>query len=90
MKIREGFLLREVAGNYIVIAAGDEGLNFNNIITVNEIGAIIWRGIEAEKTKEQIIDEILLEYDIDKDTAAGDFDEFIAQLTDAGVIGICE
>jgi hypothetical protein len=86
MKIKEGFLLREVAGNYIVIAAGDEGLNFNNIITVNELGAIIWRGIEDEKTKEQIIEEILLEYDIDKETAAKDFDEFIGQLTDAGVI----
>ncbi len=86
MKIKEGFLLREVAGNYIVIAAGDEGLNFNNIITVNELGAIIWKGIEDEKTKEQIVDEILLEYDIDKETAAGDFDDFVKQLTDAGVI----
>ena len=45
MKIKDGFLLREVAGNYVVIAVGEDAVNFNSIITVNEIGAYIWNKI---------------------------------------------
>ena len=85
MKIKEGFMLREVAGNYIVIGAAD-GLNFNNIITVNEIGAIIWQGIEEGKEKSQIIEAITSEYDIDTQTAGEDFDAFTKQLVDCGVM----
>ncbi len=86
MKIKEGFILREVAGNYVVIACGDDVLDFNSVITVNELGSIIWNGIEDGKNKTEIIDLILSEYDIDKDTASSDFDEFVTLLKSQGII----
>lgn len=87
MKINDGFILKEVAGNYIVIACGSEAVDFNNIVTVNELGSIIWKGIEAGKDKSQIIDEILKEYSgADKAQVSKDFDEFTAQLKKENII----
>lgn len=86
MKIKDGFLLREVAGSYVVIAAGDDALDFNSIITVNEIGALIWKKIEAGMTKDEIIADILKEYSVDKETADRDFEEFIDKLKSINVI----
>lgn len=86
MKIKDGFLLREVAGNYVVVAIGEDVLDFNAVITVNELGAIIWKGIEEGKDKLQIIDEILSEYNVDRETVSKDFNEFITQLKTNNII----
>lgn len=86
MKIKEGFLLREVAGSYVVIAAGDDALDFNSIITVNEIGALIWKKIEAGQNEDEIIGDILKEYSVDEVTAKKDFREFIDKLRSINVV----
>ncbi len=86
MKIKDGFLLREVAGNYVVIAVGEDAVNFNSIITVNEIGAYIWNKINEGKNEEAIADDIIGEYSIDRDTALKDIGEFANQLREAGII----
>lgn len=86
MKIKDGFLLREVAGNYVVIAVGDDAMNFNSIITVNEIGAYIWNKINEGKNEEAIADDIIGEYSVDRDTALKDIGDFINQLREAAII----
>lgn len=86
MKIKDGFLLREVAGNYVVIAVGEDAVNFNSIITVNEIGAYIWNKINEGKNEEAIADDIIGEYRIDRNTALKDIGEFANQLREAGII----
>ena len=86
MKIKDGFLLREVAGNYVVIAVGEDAVNFNSIITVNEIGAYIWNKINEGKNEEAIADDIIGEYSIDRKTALKDIGEFANQLREAGII----
>lgn len=86
MKIKEGFLLREVAGNFVVIAVGEEAVDFNSIVTINEIGAFIWDRINEGKGEEEIADSIIGEYSVDRDTALRDTRDFIGQLADAGII----
>ena len=86
MKLRDGFILKEVAGNFVVIAVGDDVMDFNKVITVNEIGALIWRALENGKDKNQIVASILGEYDIDRATVSVDFDEFIDTLREINII----
>ena len=86
MKIREGFILREVAGTFVIISAGDDNLDFKGVITVNEVGALIWRGVEAGLGKEEIVEKILSEYDVTKDVASADCDEFLEQLISKNII----
>lgn len=86
MRIKEGFLLREVASNYVVISTGEDSLNFDNVVTINEIGAFIWKKIEDKKTEDEIVDDILAEYAIDKETAKKDCKEFIDRLREINII----
>ena len=89
MKINEGFILKEIAGNFIIISCSDEVLELNNtMISVNELGALIWNKINDGYAKDDIISEILKEYDVDTDTASNDFDEFVKTLANAGVISL--
>ncbi len=86
MRIKDGFILREVAGTFVIISAGDDNLDFKGVITVNEVGALIWRGVEAGKSKDEIVDKILSEYDVQRDIASVDCDEFLQQLIDKNII----
>lgn len=86
MRIKDGFILREVAGTFVIISAGDDNLDFKGVITVNEVGALIWRGVEAGKSKDEIVDKILSEYVVERDVASVDCDEFLQQLIDKNII----
>ena len=42
MRVKKDFILREIAGDYIIIPTGKTALEFNGLITVNEVGASLW------------------------------------------------
>lgn len=86
MRIKDGYVLRQVAGNSIVIAVGEEALNFNGIITINGAGAFLWNLLSDGADKERLLSEMLKEYDIDEKTASDDIDEFIKKLKDADLL----
>ena len=86
MKIKEGYLLREVAGSNIVVPIGEGELNFSGVITLNDVGAFFWKKLEKGCTKEELLDSLLAEYEIDKETASSDIDEFVGKLKEAGLL----
>ena len=86
MKIKYGFVLREVAGSFIVVAVGEAVKNFNGIINLNETGAFLWKILEKGATKEQLIAKLLEEYDVDEKTATADVETFINKLSEAKLV----
>lgn len=86
MKIREGFVLREIAGSYVVIALGNAGKIFNGMIHLNETGKLIWEMLSEGSDESTIIDTILQQYEIDKNTAQADVHRVIAELQGAGIL----
>ena len=80
MKVKDGFVLRKVAGNYIIIGVGEEAVDFNGMITVNETGAFLWNLLSEDITVDELLSALLKEYDIDENTAKADIDEFITKL----------
>ena len=82
MKIKEGFILRQIADTYIVVAVGEEAKKANVMITLNETGGFLWEKLTQGATKEGLVDAILGEYDIDKATAEKDVDAFIGNVRD--------
>lgn len=88
MKISKEFAMREVAGNYIVIPVGEKSVNINAMITLNETGAFLWRHLDEEKTKQELLDLMLEEYEVDNKTAESDLEKFIEKLEAAGILEI--
>ena len=86
MKIKDDFLLKEVAGSYMVIPVGNELVDMNCMITLNESGAFLWQRLSEETTKEDVLSAMLREYDVDKETAVADIDEFIGSLRSIGAL----
>ncbi len=86
MKIKDGYVLRQVAGNSIVIAVGDEALNFNGIITINGAGTFLWEKLINGADKDTLLRAMLSEYDIDETTASADIDEFLLKLKNADLL----
>ena len=86
MKIKEGFMLREVAGNYIVVAVGGAVKQFNGMINLNETGAFLWQILEKGGDEQTLFDALMNEYEVDEATARADVKEFVEKLTKAELV----
>ena len=86
MKIKNGFLLREVAGSFVVVAVGDAVKHFNGIINLNETSAFLWRNIEKGLDEQGLVDALVTTYEVDKEIATSDVRSFITKLTEAGLV----
>ena len=86
MKLKEDLLLRDVAGMYVVVAAGSTAADFNGILTLNESGAELWRQLEEHADQKGLVDYLLKEYNVDKETAEKDVDLFLEKLRAANCL----
>lgn len=80
MKIKEGYILREVAGNYVVVPLGKAALDFNGMITLNEMGAFLWKRLEQGTTKEELLEAVLSEYEVTEERALAGIDSFLEKV----------
>ena len=74
MKLKDGFMLKEVAGSYIVVPLGQ--VDFT----------AMWEALQKDTTKEQLIDKMTAEYEVDETTVAEDIDKFLAILISNGLM----
>ena len=86
MKIRNGFMLRKVGGQNVVVAVGAASRDFNGIIKLNETGAFLWELLKSERTTEELTEALLAEYDIDRETASADVEAFAERLSRAELL----
>lgn len=86
MKIKEGFLLRNIAGSNIVVPVGAASVDFNGMITLNDSGAFLWKELEKGGDEETLTAALLREYDVDEATARSCAIDYIQKLDEAGVL----
>lgn len=88
MKIKEGFILRQVADSFIVVAVGKAVKDFNGIINLNETGAMLWKELEKGADKQMLVKTLLDEYEgaVTKEVIEQDVSAFIAKLEEAGLL----
>lgn len=84
MKIKEGFVLRDIGGETVVVSTGEASKDFYGMIKLNQTGKIIWEGISEGLSKELIVTKLLDQYDVDKDKAENDVDRMIDKMAKAG------
>lgn len=88
MKVQKEFVLREIAGDYVIIPTGKTVLTFNGLITVNEVGADLWKMLQSDVTFEDLVQGILKDYDVDEETAREDIQEFLDTLIRGGILEV--
>jgi hypothetical protein len=87
MKIKKGFVVKEIAGQNVVIALGAASKVFNGIIKLNDSARFIWDMLTEGKEKEEIIAALSEEYaDVDRELLEKDFDTFIEALKGAKIL----
>ena len=86
MRVSKDFIPREIAGEFMLVPIGKATEKFNGLIAVNEVGFFIFSALNEERTEDELIEKILSEYDIDKETAQKDLSDFLNQLRQIGAL----
>lgn len=86
MRIKEGFQLREVCGEFVIVAHGDKNIDFSRIIHLNESAAVIWKAVcRHEFTIEDMARAMMAEYDVTEATALTDAGHMADSWKEAGL-----
>ena len=85
MKIREGFVVRKVAGVNVVISLETRVDDNNSVIQLNDTGLLLWEQLEGGAEKDALVQTLLDTYEVTEDVAQRDVDAFVKLLESAGV-----
>ncbi len=80
MKIKDGFILKDVAGSKIVIAIGEQRFNFNGVITFNEVGADVFNMLDGNNSVEDIVAKISEDYNAPYEVVKTDVENLIEKM----------
>ena len=86
MKIKSDYLLKQIAGSYVVVPVRSRAVDFSGIIKLSESGAFLWEILAGGATRDELVARLLEEYDVDEATAAADVDRFLAKLKEADLL----
>lgn len=85
MKLKEGFVLREIAGQIVVLPTGDD-LNLSMMITLNETAKFLWERLVIGADHGELVSALQDEYSIDESLAVSAVDGFVAKLNQHGFL----
>ena len=84
MKIKKGFVLRSVGGEYVVVPVGELSKTFHGMINLNETGAFMWKFFTEDHTMEEGVAAVCGEYEVEKERAEEDVKKFMETLEKNG------
>ena len=87
MKASPDFILREIAGEYILVPTGPAAARFNGLITLNETAHSIFLALQkGPQSVDSLADAVTSEFDVPEETARSDVREFLSQLRQVGAL----
>ena len=86
MKIKRGFILRNVANTHIVVPVSQNILNYKGMLSLNETGAFLWTVLEKGIDRAGLLAALLEEYEVPREVAEADMDEFLARVEAIGAL----
>lgn len=86
MGVKEGFVIREVAGQILVIATGEASKDFHGMVKLNETGKDIWLGLQEGLPVDEIAARIETKYNVESAVALRDVEEFVANMREMGFL----
>ena len=86
MKIKSGYILREVAGTFLVVAVGKRAKEFNGMINLNSTAAELWKELEKGGTEDSLTEFLLNNYKVEEKKARDNVSAFIKKLKEADLL----
>jgi len=88
MHVKKGFKLRPLGNEYILIGEGVEQINFNQMLTLNESAAYLWKQVEDQSDFDavRLADLLMKEYEVSRDVALTDCQQTIEVWLQNGII----
>ncbi len=86
MKVKLEFVLRDIAGDLLLVPAGKSALDLNGMLTLNEVGGEIWRLLPEVEDEEELITRLLEIYDVEEEELRKDVAEFLNALRKLGIL----
>ena len=85
MKIKAGFVKREVMDKTVIVPTGEAGKTIKGMIKLNATASFIWDCVAEGMDLPAIADKMVATYGIDKETALKDAETIVSQMKQAGV-----
>lgn len=86
MKIKEGFVIRKVMGNHVVIATGAQSKSFHGMVKLNDTAANIWELIAKGLSEDEITASMLEIYDVEEAVLRADVKKTVQSLIEQGFV----
>ena len=87
MKIKSDFTIQKVGSSYVAIAVGETSKTFRTMIKLNSTGAFLWNLLsENDMTEEELVNALLAEYQVDRETAANDVHNVVTVLAQNNIL----
>ena len=83
MRIKDGFELREICGEHVILSHGMDNIDFSKIISLNETAAFLWKEAVGE---EELTATLLEAYEVDEETARKDVAQVLAKWREIGLL----
>ena len=86
MLLKKGYVLRNIADQYIVVPVGERVNDLHGMLVLNKTAAFLWDLMESEQPFGFIVNELTSKYDISPDDAKKEIQEFIEQLKEYNLL----
>lgn len=86
MKIKDGFMLRKIADQYMAVPVGTRAKELHGLIGLNETGAFIWERLSRNQTPEEIAKDLCEEYEVERASAVASVQRFLKKLQTEGIL----
>ena len=86
MKTNKEYMLREIAGETVLVPTGSASQRLNGMIRLTESAAFIWKQVDTAADLEEIVARVQDVYEVDEDTARRDIYGFLRELYVRGIV----
>lgn len=86
MQVKRDFILREIAGDILLVPTGKTALDLNGMMTLNSVGADIWKMLPEVESEDEIVTRLLAEYEAQPEQVKSDVEEFLNKFRELGIL----
>lgn len=86
MKRKDNSILKKIGNKYMILPFSDHNISIDVILNTNEVGAFIYNALDNDITKEELLNMILEEYEVDERIAKRDLESFLFKMHEKGLL----